>query len=77
MQRRRLKNLKENIDGTWKMWRSKSAKKECSNEENFQEDSRQRCYMDGQTSNTTRNIGEGWKGIRGDGRAKSQQEKGQ
>jgi len=30
--------------------------------------------MDGQTSNMTRNIGEGWKGIGGDGRARSQQE---
>ena len=68
--------MKENIDGTWKMWRDKSAKKEHSDEENFQEDSRQRRYMDGQTSNTTRNIGEGWKGIGGDGRARSQQEEG-
>ena len=39
------------------MWRGKSAKKERSNEKNFQEDLRQRHYTDGQTSNTTRKDG--------------------
>jgi len=76
MQRRQSKNLKENIDGTWKMWRGKRVKKERSNKENFQEDSWQRRYTDGQISNTTRNIGEGWKGIGGDRRARSQQKEG-
>ena len=59
------------------MWRDKSVKKKLSNEENFQEDSRQRRYMGGQTSNMTKNIGEGWKEIGGDGRARSRQEEGQ
>jgi len=55
------------------MWCDKSMKKGRSNEENYQEGLRQRSCMDGQTSNMTRNIGEGWKGIGGDGRARSQQ----
>jgi len=56
------------------MWRDKSAKKERSNEENFQEGLRRRNYMDSWTSNTTRNIGVGWRGIGDDGKAKDQRE---
>jgi len=74
MQKRRLKNLRKNISEIWKIWHDKSAKKGRSNEENYQGGLRQRSCMDGQTSNMTRNIGEGWKGIGGDGRARSQQE---
>ena len=58
------------------MWRDKSAKKGRSNKENYQGGLRQRSYTDSQTNNMTRNIGKGWKGIGGDGRAKSQQEEG-
>ena len=56
------------------MWRDKSVKKERSNEENFQEDSRRRCYTGSQTRGMTKNIGEEWKGIGGDGRARSRKE---
>jgi len=59
------------------MWHDKSMKKGCSNEENYLGDLQQRSCTTGQTSNTTRNIREGWKGIGGDRRAKSQQEEGQ
>jgi len=66
--------MRRNIDGIWKMWRGKSMKKVRSNEENYQGGSQRRSCMDGRTSNTTRNTGEGWKGIGGDGRARSWQE---
>ena len=76
MHKKQLKNLRKNIDRIWKMWRDKSAKEGRSNEENYQGGLWQRSCTDDQTSNTTRNIGEGWKGIGGDGRARSQQEEG-
>jgi len=54
------------------MWRDKSAKKDYSNRENCQEGSRQERYIDGWTSNMTRNIGEDWKETGDDGRARNQ-----
>ena len=74
MRKKQSKNSRKNIDRIWKMWRNKSAKKGRSNEENYQGGLWQRSCMDGQTSNMTRNIGEGWKEIGDDGRAKDQQE---
>jgi len=58
MQKKRLKNSRENIGETWKTWRGKSAKRERSDRENCQEDLQQRNYTGGQTSDMTRNIGE-------------------
>jgi len=72
MQKRRSKNLRRNIDEIWKMWHGKSTKKVRSNEENYQGGSQQRRYTGGRTRDTTRNIGEEWKGIGGNGRARSQ-----
>jgi len=34
MQKKQLKNLRENIGRIWKIWRGKSVKKELSNREN-------------------------------------------
>jgi len=51
------------------MWHSKSVKKECFNEENFQGSLQRESCMDGQTSSTTRNTGVGWKETGDDGRA--------
>ena len=49
-------------------------KKECLEKENCQRNLQQENCLDGQIKGTTKNIGEGWKGIR-DGRKESNQEK--
>ena len=72
MYKKQSKNLKESINGIWKMWRNKSTKKGRSNEENYQGDLRQKSCIDGQTNNMTKNIGEGWKETGDNGRARSQ-----
>jgi len=69
MCKKQSKNLRESIDGIWKMWHDKSTKKERSNKENYQGGLQRRSCMDGQTSSTTRNIGIGWKEIGDDRRA--------
>jgi len=69
MQKKRSKNSRKSIDGTQKTWRGKSVKKERSNEENFRGGLRRRNYMDGQTNDTTRNIGVGWRETGNNGRA--------
>jgi len=71
MHKKRSKNLRRNIKETWKTWYSKSAKKEHSNRENCQEDLQQKSYMDGQTSDMTKNIGEEWRRTGDDGRARN------
>jgi len=48
-------------------------KKQRSNEESCQEDSRQEHYTDGQIKGMTRNIGVGWREIGGDRRARDPQ----
>ena len=58
------------------MWHGKSAKKVYSNEENYQEGLRRRRYTGGQTGDMTKNIGEGWKEIGGDERARNRQKEG-
>jgi len=45
-------------------------KKECSNEENFQEGLQRRSYTDGRTNDTTRNTGVDWRETGNDGRAR-------
>ena len=77
MQKKQSKSSKRNINETWKMQQDKNAKKEYLEEENYQEDLWQENCLDGQIKSTIKNIGEGWKGIGGDGRARSQQKKGQ
>jgi len=69
-----LKNSRRNIKGIWKTWRSKSTKRGCLEEENCQEDLQQESYLDSQTRDTTKNIGEDWKGIGDDGRARDPRE---
>jgi len=59
------------------MWRSKSAKKECSNGENYWEGLRQRNYIGGQTSNMTKNIGEEWRKTGDNRRARNPQKEKQ
>ena len=71
MQKKQLKNSRKSIDEKWRTWCGKNAKKECSDRENCQEDSQQRNYMGGQTSNMTRNIGEEWKRTGDDGRVRN------
>ena len=63
--------MRKSIGKTWKMWRDKSIKRERSDRENCQEDLRQRNYMGGQTSDTTKNIGEEWRRIGDDGRVRN------
>ena len=63
--------MRKSIGETWKMWRGKSIKRECSDRENYQEDLRQRNYMGGQTSDMTKNIGEEWRRTGDDGRARN------
>jgi len=46
-------------------------KKKHSNRENCQEDLWQRNYMDSQTGNMTKNIGEEWRRTGDDGRARN------
>jgi len=69
MQKKQSKNSRKSIDGTQKTWHSKSVKKKRSNRENFQGGLRRRNYTDGQTNNTTRNIGVGWRETGDDRRA--------
>jgi len=71
MQKKQLKNLRKSIGETWKTWRGKSAKRECSNRENCQEYLWQRNYMSGQTSDMTKNIGEEWRRTGDDKRARN------
>jgi len=59
------------------MWHSKNVKKKHSDRGNYWEDSWQRNYRDGQTSNMTKNIGVGWKETGGDGRARDLQKERQ
>ena len=54
------------------MWRDKNAKRRHSREENCQGSLQQKCYIDGQTRDMTRNIGVDWREIGGDGRARDQ-----
>ena len=49
------------------MQQDKNARKECSEGENYQGDSWQENYLDGQTNGMTKNIEEDWREIR-DGR---------
>ena len=56
------------------MWRGKSTKRGCLEEENYQEDLQQESYLDGQTRDITKNIGEDWKGIGDDRRARDPRE---
>ena len=72
MCKKQLKNSRESINRIWKMWHDKSMKKGRSNKENYQGGLWQRSCMDDQTSNTTKNIGKGWKETGDDGRARSQ-----
>jgi len=76
MQRKQSKNSRESIGRIWKIWHGKSTKKKRSDGKNCWEGSQQRNYMDGQISNTTRNIREDWKETGDDGRAGDQQEEG-
>ena len=62
---RQSKNLRENIDKIGKIWQDKNVRKERSEEENCQEDLQQENCLDGQIKGTTKNIGEGQKGIGG------------
>jgi len=71
MQKKQLKNLRKSIGKTWKMWCSKSVKRERSDGENCWKDLWQRNYIGGQTSDMTRSIGEEWRKTRDDGRAKN------
>ena len=63
--------MRKSIGETWKTWRSKSAKREHSDGENCQEDLRQKNYMNGQTSDMTKNIGEEWRRTGDDGKARN------
>jgi len=71
MQKKRSKNLRKSIGETWKMWHSKSTKKERSDGKNCQKDLQQRNYMGGQTSDMTKNIGKEWRRTRNNGRARN------
>jgi len=71
MQKKQSKNSKGNINEIWKTWRGKSTKKECSDGENCQEDLQQESYLNDQIKDMTKNIGEDWKGIGGNGRARN------
>jgi len=53
------------------MWCGKSAKRELSDGENYQEDLQQRNYIGGQTSDMTKNIGEEWRRTGDNGRARN------
>ena len=53
------------------MWCGKSAKRELSDGENYQEDLQQRNYIGGQTSDMTKNTGEEWKRTGEDRRARN------
>ena len=57
MHKKQSKNLRRNIGEIWKMWQDENTKKECSKGENCQEDLWQENYLDGQTKDTTKNIG--------------------
>jgi len=56
------------------MWYGKNARKQRSNGESYQESSQQRYCIDGQTNDTTKNIGVGWRGIGRNGRARDPRE---
>jgi len=71
MQKKQSKNLRKSINEIWKMWRGKSTKKEHSDRENCQEDSQQRNYTGGQTSDMTRNTRGEWKRTRDDKRVRN------
>jgi len=71
MQKKQSKNLRKSISETWKTWRRKSVKRERSDGENCQKDLWQRNYMDGQTSDMTRSIGEEWRKTGDNGRARN------
>ena len=63
--------MRKSIGETWKTWRSKSAKREHSDGENCQEDLQQKNYMNGQTSDMTKNIGEEWRRTGDDGKSRN------
>ena len=72
MQKKRLRNLKRNINEIGKMQQDKNIRKEHLEEENYQGDLRQENCSDGQTKGTIKNIGEDWKGIGDSGRVNDQ-----
>ena len=78
--RENLKNAQEAIEARISArhgrYSKTGIKREHSEGEIYQGDLQQENYLDGQTSNTTRNTREGWKGIGDDGRARNRQEEG-
>ena len=73
MQRKQSKNSKRNISKIQKISEDKKEKKEHLREGNYQNSLWQESYLVGQTKNTMRNTGQGWKKI-GDNRKKEEQE---
>jgi len=71
MQKKRSQNSRKSIGETWKIWYSKSMKRECSDGENCWEDLQQKNYIGGQTSDMTRSIGEEWRKTGDDGRTRN------
>ena len=57
MYKKQSKNLRKNISKIKKMWQNKNMRKGHSEEESCQEDLWQENYLDGQTKDTTKNIG--------------------
>ena len=74
MQKKQLRNSKENISKIQKTQQDKNIKKRCSKGENCQGDLQQENCLGGQIKGMMKNIGEGWKGI-GDGGKKNDQGK--
>ena len=58
MQKKQLKNLRENIGEIWKMWQDKNARKEHLKGESCQRDLQQENYLDGQIKGITKNTEE-------------------
>ena len=77
MQKKQLRNLRKNTIEIQKMSENKKEKKKCLGERNYQGNLQQESYLVGQTKNTMRNTGKGWKEIEDNGKEKEQGNKEQ
>ena len=77
MQRKQSKNLRKNIGEIQKMSEDRKEKKKHLRKGNCQGNLLQESYLVGQTKDTMRNTGQGWKEIGDNGKEKEQEDKEQ
>ena len=77
MPRKQQKSIKGSTEGTQRTSGDRKRKKELSGEGSYQGDLWQKNYLDGWTKDMTKNIGQGWKEIGGDGKEEGKEDEEQ